>query len=245
MHGSVFPSLRGKTVSFDEAISGDSHYFMRLPRSLQLLAMTEKPIHATKLDKLRDDVYGMTIFTVFNLLRINMHNNFYQEDELLNHELSNRGFLLTKVDDVIGWARTNSLWPMTFGLACCAVEMMQAAASRYDMDRFGMLFRPSPRQSDLMIVAGTLTNKMAPALRKVYDQMAEPKWVLSMGSCANGGGYYHFSYSVVRGCDRIVPVDIYVPGCPPTAETLIYGLMQLQKKIKRTTGFKYDARQTH
>lgn len=171
-----------------------------------------------------------------------MKNNFQAENELINEELSNRGFLLTTVDDVVGWARANSLWPMTFGLACCAVEMMQAAASRYDMDRFGMLFRPSPRQADLMIVAGTLTNKMAPALRKVYDQMPEPKWVLSMGSCANGGGYYHFSYAVVRGCDRIVPVDIYVPGCPPTAEALIYGLLQLQKKIKRSTGFKYDGR---
>ncbi|CAF3093064.1 unnamed protein product [Rotaria sp. Silwood2] len=114
---------------------------------------------------------------------------------------------------------------------------MQAASSRYDMDRFGMLFRPSPRQSDLMIVAGTLTNKMAPALRQVYDQMTEPKWVLSMGSCANGGGYYHYSYSVVRGCDQIVPVDVYVPGCPPTAEALIYGLIQLQNKIRRTTRF--------
>ena len=108
---------------------------------------------------------------------------------------------------------------MTFGLACCAVEMMHSAASRYDMDRYGMLFRPSPRQSDVMIVAGTLTNKMAPALRRVYDQMPEPRWVLSMGSCANGGGYYHYSYAVVRGCDRIVPVDVYVPGCPPTAES--------------------------
>jgi NADH-quinone oxidoreductase subunit B len=116
--------------------------------------------------------------------------------------------------------------------------MMQAAAGRYDMDRFGFLFRPSPRQSDLMIVAGTLTNKMAPAMRRVYDQMAYPKYVISMGSCANGGGYYHYSYSVVRGCDRIVPVDVYVPGCPPTAEALIYGLMQLQRKIKRTSRFK-------
>ena len=138
------------------------------------------------------------------------------------------------VDMVVNWARTGSLWPMTFGLACCAVEMIHAYMSRYDLDRFGVVPRPSPRQSDVIIVAGTLTNKMAPAFRKVYDQMAEPRWVISMGSCANGGGYYHYSYSVVRGCDRVVPVDVYVPGCPPTAEALMYGIMQLQKKIKRT-----------
>ena len=144
------------------------------------------------------------------------------------------GFVLADSESLFDWARTGSLWPMTFGLACCAVEMMHAGASRYDLDRFGMLFRPSPRQSDVMIVAGTLVNKMAPALRKVYDQMADPKWVISMGSCANGGGYYHYSYAVVRGCDRIVPVDVYVPGCPPTAEALVYGLLQLQKKIRRT-----------
>ncbi|CAN0924450.1 NADH dehydrogenase [ubiquinone] iron-sulfur protein 7, mitochondrial [Linum grandiflorum] len=192
-------------------------------------------------------------------------------------------FVISKVDDVINYVRRGSIWPMTFGLACCAVEMMHTGAARYDLDRFGVIFRPSPRQSDCMIVAGTLTNKMAPALRKyvrqlledkiptgiskfrivkvymtpenllckrnisnilgrkgfyvasarVYDQMPEPRWVISMGSCANGGGYYHYSYSVVRGCDRIVPVDIYVPGCPPTAEALLYGILQLQKKINR------------
>lgn len=152
---------------------------------------------------------------------------------VLGDELQNKGFVVAKLDNLVNWVRTGSLWPMTFGLACCAVEMMQVAASRYDLDRFGLVFRASPRQSDVMIVAGTLTNKMAPALRKVYDQMAEPRWVISMGSCANGGGYYHYSYSVVRGCDRIVPVDVYVPGCPPTAEALLYGVLQLQKKIKR------------
>lgn len=156
----------------------------------------------------------------------------------LNQGLTQGGFLLTQVDKVVAWAQAGSLWPMTFGLACCAVEMMHTAASRYDLDRFGVVFRPSPRQSDLMIVAGTLTNKMAPALRRVYDQMAEPRWVLSMGSCANGGGYYHYSYSVVRGCDRIVPVDIYVPGCPPTAEALLYGILELQRKIKRDRIFR-------
>jgi NADH dehydrogenase (ubiquinone) Fe-S protein 7 len=145
----------------------------------------------------------------------------------------NAEVVLTKLDDLVNWARKGSIWPMTFGLACCAVEMMHSAASRYDMDRFGIVFRASPRQSDVMIVAGTLTNKMAPALRKVYDQMPEPRWVISMGSCANGGGYYHYSYAVVRGCDRIVPVDIYVPGCPPTAEALLYGILQLQKKMGR------------
>lgn len=149
-------------------------------------------------------------------------------------ELNERGFVVANVDMVVNWARTGSLWPMTFGLACCAVEMIHAYMSRYDLDRFGVVPRPSPRQSDVIIVAGTLTNKMAPAFRKVYDQMAEPRWVISMGSCANGGGYYHYSYSVVRGCDRVVPVDVYVPGCPPTAEALVYGIMQLQKKIKRT-----------
>ena len=155
--------------------------------------------------------------------------------QALNRELQDKGFLVTSTDDIINWARTGSLHWMTFGLACCAVEMMHSAMPRYDLERFGMAPRGSPRQSDVMIVAGTLTNKMAPALRKVYDQMAEPKWVISMGSCANGGGYYHYSYAVVRGCDRIVPVDVYVPGCPPTAEALIYGLIQLQNKIRRTS----------
>lgn len=151
----------------------------------------------------------------------------------LNKELTDKGFLVTKAEDLIHWARTGSMWWMTFGLACCAVEMMHTNMPRYDMERFGAAPRASPRHSDVMIVAGTLTNKMAPAMRRVYDQMSEPRYVISMGSCANGGGYYHYSYSVVRGCDRIVPVDIYVPGCPPTAEALLYGVLLLQKKIRR------------
>ena len=142
-------------------------------------------------------------------------------------------YLLAPVNSVVSWARQGSFWPMTFGLACCAVEMMHATVSRYDWDRFGVIFRASPRQSDLMIVAGTLTNKMAPAIRRLYEQMLDPKWVLSMGSCANGGGYYYYSYSVVRGCNRVIPVDIYVPGCPPTAEALLFGVLNLQRTIFR------------
>ncbi|KAI0156149.1 hypothetical protein BJ166DRAFT_484754 [Pestalotiopsis sp. NC0098] len=143
-------------------------------------------------------------------------------------------YALTSLDSLVAWARNGSMWPLSFGLACCSIEMMHASMPRYDQDRLGIIFRASPRQADVMIVAGTVTNKMAPALRQCYDQMPDPKWVISMGSCANGGGYYHYSYSVVRGVDRLVPVDIYVPGCPPTAEALLQGVFQLQKKIRRT-----------
>ena len=161
------------------------------------------------------------------------HDDHERNFQTFSDELADKGFLLTSTEDLIGWARTGSLHMLSFGLACCAVEMMQFMTARYDFERFGMAPSGSPRGSDLMIIAGTLTNKMAPALRKIYDQMPEPRYVISMGSCANGGGYYHYSYSVVRGCDRIVPVDIYVPGCPPTAEALLYGVLLLQKKIRR------------
>ena len=144
--------------------------------------------------------------------------------------------IFTRVDAAINWMRKNSLWPMPMGLACCAIELMATASSRFDISRFGSeVMRFSPRQADVMIVAGTVTYKMALAVKRIWDQMPEPKWVISMGSCANGGGYYHYSYAVVRGCDRIVPVDVYVPGCPPTAEALLYGLLQLQKKIHTQT----------
>ncbi|MGC9109520.1 MAG: NADH-quinone oxidoreductase subunit B [Caldimicrobium sp.] len=138
---------------------------------------------------------------------------------------------LGKLDDLINWARAGSLWPVTFGLACCAIEMMAAGASRNDLDRFGIIFRASPRQADCMIVAGTLTYKMAPILRRVYDQMSHPRWVVAMGSCACSGGIFR-TYATVQGVDEIVPVDIYVPGCPPRPEALIEGLLQLRKKIR-------------
>ena len=142
-------------------------------------------------------------------------------------------FITSKVDWVLNWGRKSAIWPMTFGLACCAIEMMATGASRFDLDRFGAgVFRPSPRQSDLIIVAGTVTLKMATVVRRVYDQMPEPKWVISMGACASVGGVFD-NYAIVQGVDQVVPIDVFVPGCPPRPESLIYGIVQLQRKIDR------------
>ena len=146
-----------------------------------------------------------------------------------------QNIITTSVDYIFNWARKSALWPMTFGLACCAIEMMATGASRFDMDRFGAgIFRPSPRQADLIIVAGTVTLKMAPIVRRVYDQMPDPKWVISMGACSNVGGPFD-TYATLQGVDHVIPVDVYVPGCPPRPEALLYGLMRLQDKIDRMT----------
>jgi len=155
-----------------------------------------------------------------------------QGDRSVEEEVR-RGVLFTTVEKMVNWARKSSLWPATFGLACCAIEMMAAAASRFDIARFGSeVFRASPRQADLMIVSGRVSKKMAPVLRQIYDQMPEPKWVIAMGACASCGGIFN-DYAIVQGVDKIVPVDVYVPGCPPRPEQLIHGVMLLQEKIAK------------
>ncbi|MBC7390121.1 MAG: NADH-quinone oxidoreductase subunit NuoB [Opitutaceae bacterium] len=156
----------------------------------------------------------------------------------INSKTGEGGLVITKVDDLLNWARLSSIWPMGFGLACCAIEMMATYASGYDLDRFGVIPRASPRQSDVMIVAGTVTFKMADRVRRLYDQMPEPRYVISMGSCSNcGGPYWEHGYHVVKGVDRIIPVDVYVPGCPPRPEALIGGILKLQEKIRTENTF--------
>lgn len=152
---------------------------------------------------------------------------------LLDAEFSDKNLVVTTADDVLNWARLSSVWQLTFGLACCAIEMMSTSASHYDLDRFGVFPRPSPRQADAILISGTVTLKMATRIKRLYEQMPDPKYIISMGSCSNcGGPYWQHGYSVLKGVDRVIPVDVYVPGCPPRPEALLEGLLKLQEKIR-------------